>query len=187
MAGGDGVAPTVTPSGVYVANGCMAYDFAPVTGAAVWQYNGGCSGGFSESVIFGNLAYFLNPNSSNVILNTATGAAAGTFSATATPAIHGNVGYFLNNQTLSAVDVATGKPFWQFTGDGSVFNPILLVNTYVVAASNNGNIYVIDSKTGKAAWSAPEPAAIARPMGAGGGMVFVPLSNNTLAAYASAG
>ena len=138
--------------------------------------------------MFGNSVYFLNPNYSNAILNAATGAAAGTFSATATPAIHGYAGYFLNNETLSAVDTANGKTLRQFTGDGSVTEPAILVNAFVVAASNNGNLYVIDSKTGKAVWSGlVGSTAIARPMGAGGGMVFVPLLNNTLAAYGSAG
>ncbi len=187
VAEGNGVAPTVTASGVYVANGCSAYDFAPATGAAVWQYNGGCSGGFSESVVFDNEAYFLNPGYSNVILNAATGSAAGGFVASATPAIHGYVGYFLENAVLSAASTKSGKVLWSFTGDGSVNVPPIVVNNDVIEASQNGNLYVLDSKTGKAAWTGALGQPVARPMGAGGGMLFVPLSNNALAAYGSAG
>ena len=153
-------------------NGCTAYDFVPATGATVWQYNGGCGGAFTESVVFGSQAYLLNPNGANVVLNAATGVAAGIFVAGVTPAIHGYVGYFLSNAIVSAVSAKTGKALWAFAGDGSVGLPPIVVDDYVVAASQDGTLYVIDGGTGKAAWSGKLGQSAVAADGGGGAAWF---------------
>ena len=183
---GDDSSPAVTATGVYVSYPCQYYDFAPATGALIWHYSGGCEGGGGDTpVVYNNLAYIRDWTGPDTILNATTGAVVGSFAASTLPAIHGNVGYFLDGSTVAAINPKTSKLFWEFTGDGSIATAPLVVNNYVVLASSLGNLYVVDGAKGTVAWTTKLGQAPSGLIGAGGKMIFIPLGS-TLAAYESA-
>jgi outer membrane protein assembly factor BamB len=183
---GDDSSPAVTATGVYVSYPCQYYDFTPATGVPIWHYSGGCEGGGGDTpVIFNNLAYIRDWTGPNTIFNASTGAVVGSFAASAPPAIHGNLGYFLDGATVAAINPTTSKLFWEFTGDGSISTAPLVVNDYVVLASSMGNLYLLDGAKGTVAWTTKLSQAPSGEIGAGGKMIFVPLGS-TLVAYESA-
>jgi outer membrane protein assembly factor BamB len=186
VANGDDSSPAVTPTGVYVSYPCQYYDFAPSTGKLIWHYNGGCDGGGGDTVVvYNNLAYIRDYTGSDSILNATTGAVVGSFAASQPPAIRGNIGYFLDNSTVAAIEPKTSKLLWEFTGDGSISSPPLLVNDDVVLTSSQGHLYVVDGAKGTVSWSTTLGQAPSGQIGAGNNMIFVPLGS-TLVAYASA-
>jgi outer membrane protein assembly factor BamB len=171
---------------VYVSYPCQYYDFAPTTGKQIWFAGGGCDGGGgSTPVVYNNQVFIRDPSGeeSNSILNASTGALLGTFAATAAPVVHGKTGYFLDYETLSAVDPKTSKLLWEFTGDGSLTGQPIVANDYVIALSSS-HLYVIDSASGAVASTTNISGYEGAPIGAGGNTLFVPLAN-TLVAYGS--
>jgi len=182
---GDESSPAVTATGVYVSYPCQYYDFAPATGAAIWHHSGDCEGGGgSTPVVADKLVFVRDYANSNSILNADTGAVVGTFGATAPPAVSGKIGYFLDGTTLSAVNPATSRLLWEFSGDGSINSPPLVVNGYVVVASDE-HLHVIDERTGVAASTTTLGQPSGGVIGAGNETIFVPLGN-TLVAFGSA-
>ena len=182
---GDDSSPSVTASGVYVTYPCQYYDFTPSSGAPIWHVSTGCDGGGGATPVTYNNMVFVRDYPSNTILNAQTGAVIGSFPGNSPPAIAGHVGYFLDNETLSAIDPATSKLFWEFSGDGSIATPPLVVNGYVMVASGQGHLYVVDAAKGTAAATIKLPGAAIGPLGAGDKLVLVPVGN-TLVAYGSA-
>jgi outer membrane protein assembly factor BamB len=186
VANGDTSSPAVTDTGVYVSYPCQYYDFAPTTGKQIWFAGGGCDGGGgSTPVVYNNQVFIRDPSGeeSNSILNASTGALLGTFAATAAPVVHGKTGYFLDYETLSAVDPKTSKLLWEFTGDGSLTGQPIVANDYVIALSSS-HLYVIDSASGAVASTTNISGYEGAAIGAGGNTLFVPLAN-TLVAYGS--
>ena len=178
-----GTSPSVTPTGVYVNTGCSYYDFAPATGAQIWSSTSNCyPNNAGAAVTADNLVFVQDP--SNAILDAQTGAVIGSFPGNNPPVMKGDVGYFLDNTTLSAINPMTSRLFWEFAGDKSVLTPPLVVNDYVVVASQQGNLYVVDAAKGTAAETIGLGGAPAAPLGAGDNLILVPLGN-TLVAYGS--
>ncbi|TMD38781.1 MAG: hypothetical protein E6I88_13880, partial [Chloroflexi bacterium] len=95
---GDFSSPVVTDTGVYVSYACQeTYDLDPVTGAVIWWHQTSCEGGGGQTpVLHGTRLYVRDNVLGNVILDTATGNAVGTFSATPPPAFDGTLGFFLS-------------------------------------------------------------------------------------------
>ncbi len=186
VANGDDSSPAVTGKGVYVSYPCQYYDFVPKTGKPIWHVSTGCDGGGGNTVVVGaGLAFVRDPVGADTIYNAATGAAAGSFSASAPPAVPSQkIAYFLDNGTLSAVGPKTARLFWEFTGDGALSTPPIVVNNWVIVASNLGYYYVLNGTTGTTAFSGSLSASMGPALGAGGGLVLVP-GGNTLVALAS--
>ncbi|TMD64815.1 MAG: hypothetical protein E6I84_11790, partial [Chloroflexi bacterium] len=132
----------------------------------------------------------------NTILDAASGATLGTFTATAAPAFSGSTGFFLNGSTLQAVNLSTNAVLWSFTGDGTLTTAPIVVNGNVYIGASSGNTYAVDAGTGAQSWSAhlsspinaPDEQNASQPLtglSAGFGFLSVP-AGNTLTLFGSA-
>jgi outer membrane protein assembly factor BamB len=191
---GDDSSPAVTSTGVYVSYACaQTYDFNPSSGALIWHHSTFCSGGGGKTPVLGNGQLFVrDAPSGNVILDPANGNSLGTFGARPAPALAGSRGYFVNNGTLTAIDLSTNATLWTFTGDGVLSSAPIVVNGIVYVGSSNGNLYAVD-QGGNQVWTAnvgtainaPDEQNVSQPLtglGAGYGYLLVP-AGTTLSLY----
>ena len=105
-------------------------------------------------------------------------------------------GFFLNDYTLQAKDMATlpGSSLWSFTGDGGLDSAPLVVNGVVYVGSLSGMLYGLGEATGAVLWKTNVGAPINAPddqnnwmttgMAAGEGVLVV-AAGNRLVAYTS--
>ena len=151
------------------------------------------SGGGQTPVLHGTRLYVRDNVLGNVILDTATGYAVGTFSATPPPAFDGTLGFFLSAGSLQARDVNAGIGLWTFSGDGKLITAPVVVNGRVYEGSSSGTLYALDEGTGAQLWTGNLGAAMTDPnfnygsgpitgMSDGEGTLLVPASN-VLVAY----
>jgi outer membrane protein assembly factor BamB len=159
VANGDKSSPAVTNEGVYVSYSCPnVYKFDPVTGAQIWRYSTGCSGGGGKTPALYDGRLYVR-DFSDRIFDSQTGTIIGTFNAKNTPAFSGNMGFFLNGPhgfgsfgALEGRDVSTNSVVWSFSGDGQLQSSVLAVNNYVFVGSAQGKLYAIDAATGQQVW-----------------------------------
>ena len=200
VANGDKSSPAVTADGVYVSYSCPnVYNLNPTTGALIWQFSTGCSGGGGKTPALYNGRLYVR-DFSDVILDSQTGTVVGNYNAKNTPAFSGSRGFFLNGPhsfgsfgTLQARDVNTNSVLWSFSGDGTLQSAVLVVNDYVYVGSAQGRLYAVDAATGQQAWVTTAGSSIpyvdeqntSQPLtsfAAGEGLLVVP-TNTTLVAY----
>jgi len=151
--------PAVTSDGIYVSYACPnVYKLNPATGAKIWHYAPGCSGGGGKTAALYNGRLYVR-DSSDTIHDSQTGSIIGTFNAKNTPAFSGNRGFFLNGPrffgsfgTLEARDVNTQALLWSFAGDGQLQSAVLVVNDYVYVGSASGKLYAVNAATGQQVW-----------------------------------
>jgi outer membrane protein assembly factor BamB len=187
VANGDRSSPAVSSDGIFVTYPCQAYKFDPLTGAAKWHYNGGCSGGGGRTAAFANDRLYMRDwtNPVSLIFNAATGVQTDTFTASAIPAFSAQSGFFLDAGMLRAVDLNTQNALWNFTGDGSLVSAPIVIDDVVIIGSSSGNVYALNAATGAQTWSGSAGAAITPPdelnltppitgFGAGEGYLVVP-------------
>ncbi len=156
---GDKSSPAVTNDGVYVSYSCPnVYKLDPTTGAEIWHYAPGCSGGGGKTPALHNGRLYVR-DFSDTIFDSQTGTVIGNFNAKNTPAFSGNRGFFLNGPhsfgtfgTLQAKDVNTNQILWSFAGDGFLQSAVLVVNDYVYVGSSLGKLYAVNAATGQQAW-----------------------------------
>jgi outer membrane protein assembly factor BamB len=196
---GDKSSPAVTSDGVYVSYSCPnVYKLDPATGAEIWHYAPGCSGGGGKTPALYNRRLYVR-DSSDSIFDSETGTIVGTFNAKNTPAFSGNRGFFLNGPkffgsfgTLQARDVDTNSVLWSFSGDGFLQSAVLVVNNYVYVGSAQGRLYAVDAATGQQAWvtntgdSIPyvDEQNVSQPLtsfAAGEGLLVIPTSTKLVA------
>jgi len=159
VANGDKSSPAVTSEGVYVSYACPnVYKLDPATGAQIWHYSPGCSGGGGRTPALYNGRLYVR-DFSDTIFDSQTGTIVGTFNAKNTPAFSGNRGFFLNGPhgfgsfgTLQARDVNTNSLLWSFSGDGSLQSAVLIVNDFVYVGSALGKLYAVNAATGQQVW-----------------------------------
>lgn len=197
---GDKSSPAVTSEGVYVSYSCPnVYKLDPATGAKIWHYAPGCSGGGGKTPALYNGRLYVR-DFSDRIFDSQTGTIIGNFNAKNTPAFSGNRGFFLNGPhffgsygTLEARDVNTNSVVWSFSGDGFLQSAVLVVNNYVYVGSAQGRLYAVDAATGQQVWMTTAGASIpyvdeqnvSQPLtgfAAAEGLLVVPTST-TLVAY----
>lgn len=197
---GDRSSPAVSSDGVYVAYSCPnVYKLNPATGAQIWHYAPGCSGGGGKTTALYNGRLYVR-DSVDSIFDSQNGTIIGNFNAKNTPAFSGNRGFFLNGPhnltsfgTLEARDVNTNSVLWSFAGDGFLQSGVLVVNDYVYVGSSKGKLYAVDAATGQQVWvttagtSIPliDEQNISQPLtgfAAAEGLLVVPTST-TLVAY----
>ena len=156
---GDKSSPAVDNEGVYVSYSCPnVYKLSPTTGAVIWHYAPGCSGGGGKTpALFLGRLYVRD--FSDTIFDSSTGTIVGNFNAKNTPAFSGTTGFFLNGPhffgsfgTLEARDISTNSVLWSFVGDGTLQSAVLVVNDYVYVGSAQGRLYAVDAATGQQAW-----------------------------------
>lgn len=192
--------PAVDNEGVYVSYSCPnVYKLNPATGAVIWHYTTGCSGGGGKTPALYNGRLYVR-DFSDSIFDSQTGTIVGNFNAKNTPAFSGNMGFFLNGPhffgsfgTLEARDVNTNTVLWSFAGDGQLQSAVLVVNGYVYVGSAQGRLYAVDAGTGQQVWvttagtSIPfvDEQNVSQPLtsfAAAEGLLVVPTST-TLVAY----
>ncbi|HET6891077.1 MAG TPA: PQQ-binding-like beta-propeller repeat protein, partial [Pyrinomonadaceae bacterium] len=197
---GDMSSPAVDNEGVYVSYSCPnVYKLNPTTGAVIWHYTTGCSGGGGKTPALYNGRLYVR-DFSDTIFDSQTGTIIGNFNAKNTPTFSSSRGFFLNGPhffgsfgTLEARDVNTDSVLWSFAGDGQLQSAVLVVNDYVYVGSAQGRLYAVDSATGQQVWGTTAGASIpfvdeqnvSQPLtsfAAAEGLLVVPTST-TLVAY----
>ena len=156
---GDKSSPAVDNEGVYVSYSCPnVYKLSPTTGAVIWHFAPGCSGGGGKTPAL-YLGRLYVRDFSDTIFDSSTGTIVGNFNAKNTPAFSGTTGFFLNGPhffgsfgTLEARDISTNSVLWSFAGDGTLQSAVLVVNDYVYVGSAQGRLYAVDAATGQQAW-----------------------------------
>jgi outer membrane protein assembly factor BamB len=156
---GDTSSPAVTNEGLWVSYACPnVYKLDPATGAKIWHYAPGCSGGGGKTPALYNGRLYVR-DFSDTIFDSETGAIIGSFNAKNTPAFSGTRGFFLNGPhsfgtfgTLEARDVTSNSVLWSFAGDGRLQSAILVVNDYVYVGSSLGKLYAVNATTGQQVW-----------------------------------
>jgi len=156
---GDKSSPAVTSEGVYVSYACPnVYKLDPATGAEIWRYSTGCSGGGGRTpALYSGRLYVRD--SFDTIFDSSNGSIIGTFNAKNNPAFSGDRGFFLDGPhpfgtfgTLVARDVVSNSVLWTFAGDGFLQSAVLVVNNYVYVGSSQGNLYAVNAATGQQVW-----------------------------------
>lgn len=200
VANGDYSSPAVTSDGVYVSYSCPnVYKLDPATGAQIWHYAPGCSGGGGKTPALYDSRLYVR-DSTDSIFDSSNGTIIGSFLAKNTPAFSGNMGFFLVGPhsfgsfgTLQAHEITSNFLMWSFFGDGSLQSGVLVVNNYVYVGSASGKLYAVDAATGQQVWMTQAGTSIpyvdeqnvSQPMtgfAAGEGLLVVPTST-TLVAY----
>ena len=200
VANGDYSSPAVTSDGVYVSYACPnVYKLNPLTGAKIWHFAPGCSGGGGKTPAFYNDRLYVR-DSTGTVHDAFNGSLIGNFVAKNTPAFSGDFGYFLvgpnffgSSGTLSARHLPSNTPMWSFNGDGFLQSAVLVVNNYVYVGSASGKLYAVDATTGQQVWQTQAGASIpyvdehnvSQPLtsfAAGEGLLVIPTST-TLVAY----
>ncbi len=199
VANGDMSSPAVTSDGVYVSYSCPnVYKLNPTTGAEIWHYAPGCSGGGGKTPALYNGRLYVR-DSSDVIFDSQTGTIVGTFNAKNTPAFSGNLGVLLDGPkffgsfgTLKAFDINTNAVLWSFAGDGFLQSAVLVVNNYVYVGSSQGKLFAVDAATGQQVWTTNTGSSIpyvdeqnlSQPLtsfAAGEGLLVIPTSTKLIA------
>jgi outer membrane protein assembly factor BamB len=197
---GDHSSPAVSSDGVYVSYACPnVYKLDPATGAVIWHYAPGCSGGGGKNPALYHDRLYVR-DSTGTIHDSFTGALIGNFVAKNTPAFSGNTGFFLEGPTffgsfgtLRGRDVDTNAVLWSFAGDGSLQSAVLVVNNNVYVGSASGKLYAVNAATGQQVWVTQAGTSIpyvdehnvSQPVtsfGSGEGLLVIPTST-TLVAY----
>jgi len=198
VANGDHSSPAIGDGGVFVNYACgVSYRFDLLTGAEVWRYTTGCSGGGGRTPVYYNGRFYgrLHRNSPyGFALDGATGAEVGRYDATPIPAFWDNRGFFVTASALACRDAGTLELIWRFAPTPGIVSAPIVVNG-VVYAGGGKMLYAVDSETGTLLWSADVGSSIQAPdehnalmltgLGAGEGVLVVP-AGNLLVAYDSA-
>lgn len=197
---GDHSSPAVSSDGVYVSYACPnVYKLDPATGAVIWHFAPGCSGGGGKTpALYNNRLYVRD--SAGTIHDSFTGALIGNFIAKNTPVFSGTRGFFLEGPngfgsfgTLRGRDVDTNAVLWSFAGDGTLQSAVLAVNDNVYVGSASGKLYAVNAATGAQVWVTQAGTSIpfvdehnvSQPVtsfASGEGLLVVPTST-TLVAY----
>ena len=193
VANGDNSSPAVSSDGVFVTYPCVAYKFDPLSGASLWHYSGGCSGGGGRTPVYANGLLYMRDWSSllGLIFDATTGVQAGNFNDpywTPIPAFSTQTEFFLNAGTLQGIDLTNRNVIWSFVGDGKLVSAPIIIDQVVIIGSSTGTVYAVDAATGSQIWSGAAGAAIAVPeqtsltqpttgFGAGEGYLVVPAGN----------
>jgi outer membrane protein assembly factor BamB len=191
VANGQLSSPAVSSDGVFVSYPCQVYKFDPITGASLWHYSGGCSGGGGNTPVYANGLLYVREWFSpplGQIYDATNGTQVGTFNAGPIPALGTTTGFFLNDGTLQAIDLTSRNLLWSFTGDGQLVSAPIVINEAVIVGSGSGKVYAINATTGLEIWSKNAGSAITAPsegdlnqpptgLGAGEGYLVVPAGN----------
>src|SRR5947208_11530926 len=176
-----------------------AYDLDPATGSLLWKNECfACGSGFGNlTVLHDGLLYnTLYGGESSLVYDAQSGNVIGNYAADRIPpTFDGTRGFFMKNGTLEARDLTSQAVLWSFAGDAKLDFAPLAVNGYVYIGWRGGNVYALDSVTGRVVWSdavgtnmAPNGMGTVMQIGmaAGNGALVVPF-NNKLVTYTSTG
>jgi outer membrane protein assembly factor BamB len=162
--------------------------WSAATGAKVWSYMGGCTGGGGAApAVYAGKVYVRDWASSPAIFDQATGKLLGSFSASQPPAFDNGLAFYFNQGTLRQVSVASSTIGWSFAGDGMLASSPVAANGFVFIGSSSGNLYALDEKSGMTVWTVKSSGPVqaggeTSSMSIGGGALLVPVGTK-LEAY----
>lgn len=142
---GDGAAPAVNGSGVYLSTGCQTQARLSLSGTTVWKDNDGCSGGGGGSTALWDSQMY--GGAGNEILAQSSGKLLGTFAGV--PAFSGTTGFFAAGKTLAALDVAKKEtPVWSATLPSAVAAGPVATQAAVWVATSASKLVALNPATG---------------------------------------
>ncbi|MGD0678742.1 MAG: FG-GAP-like repeat-containing protein [Polyangiaceae bacterium] len=147
--------PVVSDAGVFITDGCQeVYGFDRLTGAQNWLDRGPCEGGeTTTSTLLGTSLFVRDPLDGNEIVDVASGAKLGGFTADLPVAFGPNGAYFVLSGVLHAADPSLTTTAWSFAGDANDVSMMpLVVGNFVYTGSSIGTVYALDSVTGAVVW-----------------------------------
>jgi outer membrane protein assembly factor BamB len=156
---GDRTVPALGHGGVFVSYSCNYYKFDPLTGAQIFAvFEGGSGGGGTTPVLEGN-RYWVRDRaclSDGRVLNAKTGKQTGSFNSFVVPVFwrgkrgeEFEIGRRWNDPYVYAYDTKNHDVPWLFAGDFAIEMAPIVIDDYVVLASDSGTIYFLDAKSGK--------------------------------------
>lgn len=191
--GGHHSSPAVSEDGVFVSYGYQTRKVDPLSGETMW-YSGantydGKTAAYANGRVYARDPSVIPPGK---VLDAATGAEVGTFTAGPIPAFSAQSGFFVNANTLQAIDFSSNNVLWSFTGDGGLVTAPIVIDDAVIVGSSTGNVYALDAASGAQLWSgnagaaihAPDERNVSQPLtgfGAGEGYLVVPAGNRVTA------
>ncbi|MEX8504516.1 PQQ-binding-like beta-propeller repeat protein [Leptothrix ochracea] len=191
--GAQFVHPTVSQDGVFMSYSysCRSYKLAKSTGMTLWVNKRGCNYstiGFWSPVYANGILYITDAANSGLAEEVSTGLIQQSFGASTSPAISGQMGYFLSSGTLRGIDQVSQNVFWSFAGDGSLAMAPVVIDNAVVVGSTTGTIYALDTVSGRVVWTGQAGASLRAPdpeigMGVGDGYLVVPTALGGLSAW----
>lgn len=167
VANGGNSSPAVTDDALYVSYSCPnVYKLNPVSGALIWRYSTGCSGGGGKTAVPYGGRLYVRDNDPDHIFDAQTGARLGSLPSQRTvPAFSDSMGFFMRGPkyfsgygTLEARELAGHTVVWSFGGYGLKSAP-LVVNEHVYVGSENGRLHALEAATGREVWSATAGSA----------------------------
>jgi outer membrane protein assembly factor BamB len=196
VANGDDSGPAVGLDGVYVSYPCQVYKLDLLTGAPIWHWSTGCSGGGGATIALGHGKVHVRDwvrDPVGIVLDAFDATFLGTFGAGRTmvpiPALGGDATFFLTSGLLEARDLA-GALRWSFRVDapptsGTLGAPAIVLGDAVVAGASTGAVYALDAATGALRWTGDAGASIAGgdtgALAAGEGYLVVPAGRRIVA------
>ena len=142
---GDGAAPAVDKTGVYVSTGCQTQVKLSLSGETLWEDSNSCSGGGGASTaLWRGLMY---GGEGDKILDQSTGAVEGSFSGV--PAFSGKTGFFANGSTVSALNVAKGNSsVWSATLPAAVAAGPVVTSSAVWVGTSASTLVALSPASG---------------------------------------
>jgi len=148
---GSGGSVAVAGNTVYEAEAChqiSAFDL--MTGYRRWFHSGNCTGGggTTPAVAVGRV-WVQDRVEGNMILDL-NGNSMGAFAVDRPPSMHGGLVFYVESQTLTAIDVASNVAKWSFAGDNKLCTSAVIAGLggQVFVGSSGGNLYELDEATG---------------------------------------
>ncbi len=186
VANGNSSSPAVSDDGVYVSYACPnVYKFNPTSGALIWGYFPGCSGGGGATpILYNGRLYVRDWASPGIVLDSNTGQPASSMAVQGQPpAFDGGVGFFVNNGILEARNASTSTILWSKNLSGIPFvTPAVVVNAVVYIGGNDNKLYGFNPTTGAQVWSGSVGNTISGAgMAAGESLLVVPAGNGLVA------
>jgi outer membrane protein assembly factor BamB len=169
---------------LYVAGPCQYYAFA-TNGKQRWHDQGECEGGGGSSpAYFDKQDYLVDWATGNFVLDTKSGANAGTFAGTYPPTFFtgsNGRGYALEytNAQLYCLDVRTGNVAWSVSTTNLSGQPIV-INGQPVFGTSAGNVTMLDGASGTQLWTASVGSAVTS-LNAGDGILVVAAGDSVYA------
>ena len=161
--GGAASSPTVDDTGVYEDYACGFPGGVRLDGTNPWGRLG-CDDGAGATAVLNDGHLYLRSDSTlpeGLIVSTTTRASTGDFGGTGMPSFDATSMYVALSESgscvLEALDKSGSAARWSFAGDGTLDATPVTTNGIVFTGSRAGNLYGIDSNTGKQVWAAVAP------------------------------
>ncbi len=155
--GGQGV-PIVHRRTVYYAYTCDMVALSVVTGRPRWIRNRSCDGsGGPTPALYHHRLYVTDPTFFNRIIAARSGHVLRGYSASTTPALDGNTGFFVNGSVLRAENLGTGAIAWTFRGDEQQLSTPIVAGGRVFVGSASGMLFALSERTGRVVWRDEQP------------------------------